>query len=77
MALPDVTDLLSNGLWHDPLEKHFGKQCQCRRVNKSPNASDFIKNTQALCVVILSGIAEEVIVKVQVLFHAGNAAGKV
>lgn len=50
-TLPDVKCFLSNRLSQNPLEKFFGQQRQHGRASENPNASDFIKNTQALRVI--------------------------
>ena len=46
-TIPDVKAFLSNKLCQDPLEKFFGQQRQRGRANENPNASEFLKNTQA------------------------------
>ena len=50
-SFQDVKAVLSNKLCQDPVEKLFGQQRQRGRVNENPNASEFLKNTQALRVV--------------------------
>ena len=50
-TLPDVSLFLSNRLCQDPLEKFFGKQRQCGRVNENPSAMEFMRNIQALHVI--------------------------
>ncbi len=49
--VPGVKAFLSNKLCQDPLEKFFGQQRQCGRASENPNASEFLKNTQALRIV--------------------------
>ena len=50
-TIPGVTVFLSNKICQDSLEKFFGQQRQRGRVHENPSVSDFLKNTQALCVV--------------------------
>ena len=42
---------LSNRLNKDPMEKFFGQQWQRGATHEYPNASQFLKNTQALRVI--------------------------
>lgn len=53
--IPGVTIFLSNKLYQDPLENFFGQQRQRGRVNENPNVLEFMKNTQALRVINLTG----------------------
>ena len=46
-----VKFFLSEHISQNPLEKFFGCQRQCGRVNENPKISDFCKNTQALRVI--------------------------
>lgn len=46
-----VTCFLSEKPSQDPLEKFFGCQRQKGRTNDNPTAYEFLKNTQALCVI--------------------------
>ena len=50
-TIPFVRVFLSAKACQDPLEKFFGQQRQCGRVNENLNVMDFNKNTQALTVV--------------------------
>ena len=45
-----VTVFLGNRICQDPLENFFGQQRQRGRANGNPS-SEFLRNTQALCVV--------------------------
>jgi len=46
-----VTSFLSQRICQDSLEHFFGLQCQRGGVNDNPNVGDFLKNTQAICVI--------------------------
>ena len=50
-TIPGVFLFLSNRLNQDPIEKFFGQQRQRGGTHKNPNASQFLKNTQALRVI--------------------------
>ena len=50
-SIPGVSVFLSNRICQDPLENFFGQVRQKGRVNENPNASEFLKTTQALRVV--------------------------
>ena len=50
-TIPGVEIFFSNKLCQDDLENFFGKQRQRGRSHENPNASQFIKNTQALRVI--------------------------
>ena len=42
---------MSQRLCQDSLEKFFGCQWQRGRFNDNPNVAEFVKNTQAICVI--------------------------
>ena len=50
-TIPGVTIMYSNKLCQDCLENYFGQQRQRGGTNKNPNASQCLKNTQALRVI--------------------------
>ena len=50
-TISGVKVFLSEKVSQDPIEKFFGCQRQRGRVNENPNAQEFMKNTQALCVI--------------------------
>ena len=51
-SLPvDIKCFLSEHLNQDPLEKFFDCQWQQRATSDNPNVKEFVKNTQALCVI--------------------------
>ena len=50
-TIPGVSLFLSNRLNQDPIEKFFGQQRQRGGTHENPNASQFLKNTQALRVI--------------------------
>ena len=49
--VPGVKLFLSNRICQDPLENFFGQQRQRGKCSDNPNASEFLKNTQALRVI--------------------------
>ena len=63
--MPDVKSFLSQRICQDPLERFFGCQRQQGGVHDNPNAWEFMKNTQALCVI--RSIAKEATVMEDVL----------
>lgn len=50
-TIPEVTIFYSNKLCQDCLENFFGQQRQRGGTHENPNASQFLKNTQALRVI--------------------------
>ena len=50
-TIPDVTIMYSNKLCQDCLENFFGQQRQRGGTHENPNASQCLKNTQALRVI--------------------------
>lgn len=50
-TIPGVTVFLGNRVCQDHLENFFGQQRQRERANGNPSSSEFIRNTQALCIV--------------------------
>ena len=50
-TIPDVKSFLSQRICQDALEQFFGCQRQRGGMHDNPNASEFMKNTQALRVV--------------------------
>ena len=50
-TIPGVTAFLSQRICQDPLENIFGCQRQRGGTHDNPSVDEFIKNTQALCVV--------------------------
>ena len=50
-TIPGVTIMYSNKLCQDCLENYFGQQRQRGGTNESPNASQCLKNAQALRVI--------------------------
>ena len=47
----DIKCFLSESLNQDPLEKFFGCHRQRGATSDNPNVKEFVKNTQALCVI--------------------------
>ena len=50
-TIPGVTSFLSHHICQDPIEKFFGRQRQCGRVNENPSVLQFLNNNQTLRVV--------------------------
>ena len=57
-TVPGVKSFLSEKISQDPLEKYFGQHRQRGRTNENPSSTQFLKNQQALELLIQLGFVD-------------------